>query len=224
MYPITSVSELRYARAALNMTQAQLAAALGIGTSTLARHERSTDVGQLVALAVECLLRRAAPGQRSPAEIAARQVAIAEEKAKLRAARGLSSGYTPLPPEEKARRRLETETAYARLKREQGSSPAAASLDREAERSRIALARARNRERDRERPLVAALHAAAMLAAEGPRQGSGDWAPYLAVLTAAEQSLGYDPAPHRSAYIAAARALPISDDHPLVTLPLEPDA
>lgn len=107
-------SDVVAARRALGFTQMQLAVALDIGLSTVRKHEASERLDTLMSLAVECLLRRAAPDKPSnarltpeeraerrfaeaqhlrdlkataetPTTIAQRQLAVANERKRLRA-------------------------------------------------------------------------------------------------------------------------------------------
>lgn len=213
MQPLIAGKDVSEARKTLNLNATELAAVLGIGVATLRRYESSARLDNMVALAVECLLRRAQPAAsasgKSPAEIAARQVAIAAERARLREQAGLTAArYVPLTPEQKAARKLETQLAYKRLCAAQGiPTPAEA-------RSLRKRAKVRNEHRDRERPMIAALHAKAKLLAI-----AGEWEQYHRLLQS--HSIGEGPSANQLAYLEAATKNVLPDDSPLVTLPLE---
>lgn len=221
MTPLTTGLDLVSAREQLNLTQRQLADIFEMGISTLRRYETSEELSPLVALAAECLLRRQKVNgkERSPEEIAARQVAIAEARARLRAAAGMhTQRYQPLTPEEKARRRLETQQAYDRLRAEQGLSDvtqkATKRLAADKERSRLRRIESRNRHRDIERPLIAALHAKVK-----PLALAGEWDAYHRALQA--HAVGEGPADNQLRYIGEATKILVPDDSPLILLPLE---
>lgn len=246
MQALSTGLHLRQARERLDLTQAVLADVLGIGISTLQKYERAERIDALVSLAVECLLRREtmkrqAPKtpaeraaarleerrlykqmvadaglKRTPEEVAARQVAIAAERRRLRA---------ETSPEEIAARQVAIAVERQRLKEEAGlvatpADRAAVALTYREERRRIGLLRARNRERERERPLIADLQRR-LRPLYAASAWNGDWVPYLRAVDLACQALGSDPAPYQSAYLEASRTGVLDDLHPLVTLPPE---
>ena len=58
MTEINSPAALKHARQALQMSQDALGKVLGIHWTTISRYERGRAIPAVVALAVECLLRR----------------------------------------------------------------------------------------------------------------------------------------------------------------------
>jgi|CXWL01.1.fsa_nt_gi DNA-binding XRE family transcriptional regulator len=58
MMEYNTASTLKHARQALRMTQDAFGEALGVHWTTISRYERGAPIPRVVALAVECLLRR----------------------------------------------------------------------------------------------------------------------------------------------------------------------
>jgi transcriptional regulator with XRE-family HTH domain len=220
-------ADLKSAREQLSMVQTDLCNVLGIGISTLKRHESSQALNPLIALAVECLLRREQSKRTapvSPEERAERKFREREHLRKLRIAAGEPVDRTPAGI---AARQVAIAAERRRLKEEAGllASPAAkavAAVAYKSERRRVGLAHARNLERDRERPLIAELQSQLRPLGAAAVE-TGDWTPYVRAVDLACMGLGLDPAPYRSAYLEEARNRLVADDDPLVTLPLEPE-
>lgn len=212
MQPLYAGSDVLTALERLSMSRRELADMLNMGIKTLSRHIAAPELDACVALAVECLLRRRfSNAPVSPEERAERRH---REQVRLRELRLADRSRTP---EAIAARQLAIAEAKRRL-RDGGESTAVARtrLATRGEVRRLSIAAARNRERDRERPLIAVLHARL-----APLAAAQDWPAYHAALQAHALSLGTDPAPNQSAYIDAATTAVLSDDDPLVTLPLE---
>lgn len=199
MLSLATGDDLLSARNTLQMTQSDLANALGISSATLRRHETSTSLDNMVALAVECLLRRRAQKLQTPISPEERAARKFREQEHLRALRE-SAGMTPRGGRAHSLADQATTAAERRV------------AFREA---RMVLLR--NRHRDRVRGELWELHCKAR-ALVPAAVASGDWTAYRA---AVRMPVG-DVDPFLGAYMAEAFNRPIADDDPLVTLPLEP--
>lgn len=142
MAPLETGLDARAAREKMGVTQDNLADTLGISTRQMRRHESEYALDKLIALAIECLLRRRA---------ASHQMAVS--------------------PEERAERKFREQQRLRELRDAAGIGPVARikrQLDDSELRKRLSLLRARNRARNAERPVVARLQGALKrLAAEG---------------------------------------------------------
>lgn len=135
MHSLDTGEDLLYVRQALKITQKEFSERLDVSLATYKRYEASQRLDTLVALAVECLLRRKAIQAQTnrrvtPEERAERKFAEQEHLRKLRQAAGLTGtgGRRPMTPEEFLDRRdtinrLKIERARLRMeaKNEQGS-------------------------------------------------------------------------------------------------------
>lgn len=198
MVVLDAGSDLAAARNELKMSQTQLAAALDVSLATIKRHEKSSRLDVIVALAVESLLRRARPSNApvSPEERAERKFREREHLRKLHE----QAGLTMRGPGRPAKPLLER---------------AIGALDLQEEKRRIRGVRTRNRLRAEQRSLIASLHASLAMA---NRLNNGTMHRALldkAIADCTEQQM------YLTAYIELAEQMPVPDDSPLVTLPEE---
>ena len=216
MTPLYAGTELIDARNTLKMSQRQLADALGIAPATLRRYEISAELELMVALAVECLLRRQARSAAlTPEEKAERRFREQQKLAELKAAAGLGARPRRTPTEQ-AQARLERTAEYLRLKADSGIVAASVRVNLAAsdERRRLKYVRKRNRAREAERPLIAQAHAEL---AHLPL-GSNERSIYVSgARTAAVDVEQY----FLANYLNSADVGVVADDDPLVTLPME---
>ena len=197
MGPIQSGDELLEARESLSMTLRQLAGALDISVSKIKKEQASATVSPVVALAVECLLRRRSTNNRvTPEERAERKFREKEHLRKLHEAAGLPMHGAGRPP------RPSTETALR-------------SVDLREERKRITSLYKRNQQRAEQRPKVALLHGRFSGFAK-----AGQWGLYRHALDAAKFETPTTEV-YVLAYLDAAGYGPPDDDSPFVALPEE---
>lgn len=195
MEPLENGLDARQSREKLEITQRQMADMLGISTRHLGRQEASDHLEPIVALAIECLLRRRA-----------------------------TSHQTAVSPEERAERKFRERQRLRELEQAAGvgrqtTSPEARAklaLDYKEARRQLGLLRGRNRQRIADRPLIAALHRQLKgLLARSDVDG------YRMAINLSDQVPGVDKHVYLMIYTDAARQGSLPDDSPLVTLPLE---
>lgn len=206
MQPLDSGSDLTAARSTLSLTQGELAGTLGVSISTVRRQEACARLDQLIALAVECLLRRARPNSAvvSPEERAERRFREAKRLRELKEEAGMvRKGYEPLP--------------------------AKVRLDRADELTRLRGIRRRNRSRPEQRAFVADLHVQlaaitndTIIPAPWPT-ARPTWAKRNALIVEARHWALEHGWAFAEAYCNAANEGIVPDDSPLLTMPLEPE-
>lgn len=198
MTPLYAGSDLFGARNALKLTQKELSAVLGCSLASLRRYETNARLDNTIALAVECLLRRAAQTSRglSPEERAERKFREKQRLIQLHTEAGLplrGAGRPPTSITVLAQRHLALRDAKAHIR----------------------AVEARNAERDRQRPIIASVH----FALRGSSQ-RGDGVAYQHALQAAVDACREGDNLVEE-YLNAAHDFVVPDDSPLVTLPLE---
>ena len=94
MYDINTGFDLSTARETLGLNRNDFAMALGISKQTLGRHEKNTRLDILIALAVECLLRRS---RGEPEERAEARFREAKRLHELKVQAGMVRARDPSP-------------------------------------------------------------------------------------------------------------------------------
>jgi len=197
MIELMTGSDLAHARAELKLTQREMADHLGISWASLKRYEKAPELGLLVALAAECLLRRVAPSNArvnarvTPEERAERKYRQQRRLAELRAGDSLLAPLRPV------------------------NEVAARTVALRAARQRLVAIENRNHARIDQRVRIARIHGNLKAAlARGDSQAYND-------IVASEENATKEHLTFVWNYITAAGTAPVPDDSPLISLPDE---
>lgn len=230
MKPLVSAAAILEALKTINLPVSTVHSALGISAATFKRYMKKEHVEPMLALSIECLVRREIARRNtavSPEERAERIFRQREHMAKLKAEAKLKVKATSLPTLEQIeiherlraqrlelRKRIRAGMSHTRSEEEMREQELAR-LKRNEIRRHLKLVHRRNQAREDQRPLIASIHTALKGAF-----ARGDSKIYHDII---RTNLSIIPPSDNFVceYLDQASRLMLPDDSPFVTLPEE---